>query len=322
MDLPAAPLRDAGFWRRLAAWLIDGLVLLPLLLVGWPLAMATVGWGPLAAGGVGLLATAWLYQAGCESSGWQATVGKRALGLRVVGPDDRRVGFGRATARLVAKGLSAAPLLLGFALAGVTRRKQALHDLVASTRVVMAGPGRDWLAAATVLAAVGLLFGGVNMAGTQLSRRSHRQVTVMALGRLASLASAERDLQERTGDYLPIAAPTTGRPGKERRPWTAEERASSAAIGWALFEDQASYFTYRLVVGRTGAGNPTWAACAEADLDGDGVYQALIAFQQAPDAAGVEVAPPAPCTLGPKLELPLDYQGRSDPHRASPKEIY
>jgi hypothetical protein len=155
-----------------------------------------------------------------------------------------------------------------------------------------------------------------------MTRRYHHQVSLMAMNRLSSLATAERDLLERTGDYLPIAAPSTGLPGKTRRSWTAAELAASTAIGWETFPDQASFFTYRLVVGRSDAGHPTWAACAEGDLDGDGVYQALIAFGPAPDAAAVEVAPAAPCALGPMLEVPLDFRGRSEPQRASPKEVY
>jgi len=70
-----------------------------------------------------------------EASAWRATLGKRVVGVRVTTLDGQRIGFGLATARLLAKLLSLAPFGLGFVLAGVDARKQALHDKVAGTMV-------------------------------------------------------------------------------------------------------------------------------------------------------------------------------------------
>jgi uncharacterized RDD family membrane protein YckC len=324
MGSPEHAPRDAGFWLRLAAWLIDGVVTLPLAFAGWALALqASTPW-QAAAVAAAMLAMPWLYFAITEGSRWQATVGKLALGLRVVQSEGRTIGFGRSSARTFAKALSAAPLLLGFALAGVTRRKQALHDLIASTRVVSVRSGRAWLAAATVLVAAALLVAGMVAAVNELERRRYRQITEAAVRRLSALAQAEQELFERDGAYQPITLPAAGVPGKQRRPWSQAEREQAAAIGWHPVDDDhpASYFTYRLVVGSTGAGTPTWAACAEGDLDGDGVMQAIIAFQPALDASGGEGAPPAPCTHSPRLELPLSYQGRTGPLRAGPKDVF
>jgi uncharacterized RDD family membrane protein YckC len=82
------------------------------------------------------VAVVWLYFAAMEASALRATLGKLVVGVRVTTLDGRRIGFGRATARLLAKLLSLAPLGLGFVLAGVDARKQALHDKVAGTLVV------------------------------------------------------------------------------------------------------------------------------------------------------------------------------------------
>src|SRR4051794_36949739 len=51
----------------------------------------------------------WLYCAGLESASGRATLGKRALGLKVVDRAGRRVSFLRATGRHFAKFLSALP---------------------------------------------------------------------------------------------------------------------------------------------------------------------------------------------------------------------
>jgi uncharacterized RDD family membrane protein YckC len=147
-------MRYAGFWRRLGAFLIDALLL--------AVAMAALGWlglpiyqrhvsavgmegGSFAASfhveynpfgmAIGVLLW-WLYFALLESSRLQATLGKLALAIKVITLDGGRIGFWRATLRTIAKYLSAAILMIGFIMAGLTRRKQALHDLVAGTLVV------------------------------------------------------------------------------------------------------------------------------------------------------------------------------------------
>jgi uncharacterized RDD family membrane protein YckC len=151
----------AGFWRRLAAYLIDAVVLtigatllvMPLLAAGVPLLETMDRQGlikgmsayagheaDLTALGdavlVGLVVLEWLYFAALESSAWQGTVGKRALGLRVTDLEGRRIGFGRASGRFLAKIPSAAILLIGFIMAAFTEKKQALHDKMAGTLVI------------------------------------------------------------------------------------------------------------------------------------------------------------------------------------------
>jgi uncharacterized RDD family membrane protein YckC len=78
----------------------------------------------------------WLYFSLFESSRKQATLGKLALGIKIVGPDNTRISFGRATGRHFAKILSGLTLGVGYVMAGFTDKKQALHDMVASCYVV------------------------------------------------------------------------------------------------------------------------------------------------------------------------------------------
>jgi uncharacterized RDD family membrane protein YckC len=66
---------------------------------------------------------------------FQATLGKRALRLRVVQMDGEPISFGRASARFFAKVLSSV-LLVGFIMAAFTENKQALHDRIAGCLVI------------------------------------------------------------------------------------------------------------------------------------------------------------------------------------------
>jgi uncharacterized RDD family membrane protein YckC len=128
-----------GFWRRgIAAaidWLLIGVVVS--LSIGYHGQLAPphstvklVVYYALAA------LVAWGYFAMLEACPLQATLGKLVVGVKVTTLEGRRIGLGRATARLLAKLLSLALLGLGFVLAGVDARKQSLHDKVAGTLVV------------------------------------------------------------------------------------------------------------------------------------------------------------------------------------------
>lgn len=71
-----------------------------------------------------------------EASPLQASLGKMALGLRVVGSKGERLSLMRAAGRNLLKMLSVLTVI-GFMLAGWTKRKQALHDLTTRSLVVM-----------------------------------------------------------------------------------------------------------------------------------------------------------------------------------------
>ena len=146
----------AGFWKRLAAFLIDGL----LLAVAWFVMFVTIGvvydlttgqrsddWSDSAAHVMQYLAWAatailgWLYYAAMESSAKQATLGKMALGTVVTDVNDQRVSFGRATGRYFGKIVSQIVLFIGYFMIAFTPKKQGLHDIMADCLVV--AQGRD-----------------------------------------------------------------------------------------------------------------------------------------------------------------------------------
>lgn len=79
----------------------------------------------------------WLYYAGFESSGMQATPGKRMLGMKVTDTDGDPIGFGMATGRYLGKLISSLLLGIGYLFAFFTGKKQALHDLIAGTVVIL-----------------------------------------------------------------------------------------------------------------------------------------------------------------------------------------
>jgi uncharacterized RDD family membrane protein YckC len=138
----------AGFWKRFAAFIIDMILLLALgfgigVVIGIVLAI-TMGPGraqdaidshALLFNLLGIIIN-WLYYALLESSESQATIGKRAMHIKVVDEEGYRISFARATGRYFAKILSAIILLIGFIMAAFTPRKQALHDYLAHTLVV------------------------------------------------------------------------------------------------------------------------------------------------------------------------------------------
>ena len=140
----AAPVAGlyAGFWKRFAALVIDYFILMAAFLF----TSAVIGLLIGSPGGAneesdsvsGIAATViwWLYYAIMESSERQATLGKMAVGIKVVDRQGGRISFARATGRHFAKLLSGLILFLGYLMAAFTSRKQALHDMVASCLVV------------------------------------------------------------------------------------------------------------------------------------------------------------------------------------------
>jgi len=65
-----------------------------------------------------------------ESSRYQASLGKMALGLKVVDGNGNRLSIVRALGRNLLKVLSCLTLMIGFMMAGWTQKKQALHDKI------------------------------------------------------------------------------------------------------------------------------------------------------------------------------------------------
>ena len=105
-----------------------------------------------------------LYFVAFEASAWQATPGKRLLGLRVETLAGGRLPLSRALLRHASGAASWLTLNIGHLLVALRSDRRALHDLMAGTRVTAQGPLPAWggvllaiLVALTVLAPAGFV---------------------------------------------------------------------------------------------------------------------------------------------------------------------
>lgn len=138
-DSQVIPLSYAGFWIRFLAYLIDAI------LIGITNTLINVsifGIDKLAdpdgsnAPGLINFAITLLYFSLMQSSSSQATLGKMAVGVKVVDGNGAQLSLPKAIGRFLSKIVSAITLLIGFIMAGFDSKKQALHDKIAGTFVV------------------------------------------------------------------------------------------------------------------------------------------------------------------------------------------
>ena len=151
------PQNYAGFWIRFVAFIIDGLVLNVLAFV---LILPILGMIGIASFGleeifnmdpnelslafvaiiiplsIANIILYWLYFAVQQSSSWQATLGKRAVGIIVTDVHGERLNFTTASLRYLGRVISNMTMLIGYIIAAFTVKKQALHDIIAGTVVV------------------------------------------------------------------------------------------------------------------------------------------------------------------------------------------
>ncbi|KAF5081808.1 RDD family protein [anaerobic digester metagenome] len=163
MEQENKEIKYAGFWLRVAAYLIDSLVMSAGgLLIAIPVIIGIVGFAVglegvdnpedflesgrwMYVGGIiGLILLAsllgmvmgWLYYALMESSKYGGTLGKIAVGIKVVDMNGNKVTFGKATGRYFSRIVTNMTLFVGYIMAGFTEKKQALHDIIAGCLVI------------------------------------------------------------------------------------------------------------------------------------------------------------------------------------------
>src|SRR2546428_7240082 len=131
-----------GFWIRFLALLVDSAVLFVVSVALLAGAVTALGFESLTPVTFAVWLICFLYWPILHASARQATFGKALLGLKVARLDGSRISILRSLGRELAKVLSSAVFMVGYIMAAFTGRKQALHDLVASTYVIREGPSR------------------------------------------------------------------------------------------------------------------------------------------------------------------------------------
>lgn len=161
--------RYGGFWIRFLAAILDGIVLSIVLtplyvLLGWWLFKSVSGvisgiptsptaeeitrvQGQIGTSLLGLTAKttgfsflgtliSWAYYV-IFTGAWGATLGKMALGVKVVNRDLQKIGYGTAFLReVIGKIVSSLIFLLGFLWIAFDPKKQGWHDKIAGTYVI------------------------------------------------------------------------------------------------------------------------------------------------------------------------------------------
>ena len=138
----------AGFWIRMAAYLLDFFILN---FIGYIINYSMFGSAYLSASIDGSFLShtpyiVWMitscllvfaYNAFFLSSSWQATLGKRIVGVRVINTDGSRLSFLKALGRCtIGYAVSSIIFCVGFIMVGFTPKKTALHDKIFKTFVV------------------------------------------------------------------------------------------------------------------------------------------------------------------------------------------
>ena len=136
-------LRYAGFWIRFVAVIVDGLLLQVVNGVIQVVAGIPTIFTPDKSSSPGLAIVVGIlgFLIAVSYETWMvgqcgATLGKMALGLRVVKADGSPVSFLRSFGRFFAKLLSQMICFIGYIMAGFDEQKRGLHDRICETRVI------------------------------------------------------------------------------------------------------------------------------------------------------------------------------------------
>ncbi|MBO7191106.1 MAG: RDD family protein [Elusimicrobiaceae bacterium] len=278
----------ASFWKRLAAYLIDGflfgaLLLIPIVLQGLITAIAgnpsetgqaILGWLLILYGPIIFL----VYFVWAESSSWQGTLGKKLFGIKVVDSAGNRVSFGRSLVRNLAKAFLAQIILyIGYLFCLWTQKRQCLHDMIAGCLVIDPQPERK-KGTAIMIGVVGFFIlicffiGGILLAVAipQYSLSVERARIVAAVSVLTSVHQMENQYRANTGRY-------TGRWDRLLADGTCESPAPNVC-----FMKEEPLFAFRLE--REGI-------VATREKDENYKYQLLLPYDKKPTGENITCTP-------------------------------
>ena len=116
-----------GFWRRFVAWIIDAVILGALVGILAAIALETASWLGSVIGIVYVIGF-WTWRG--------QTLGKMAMGVKIVKTDGSPIGIGRAILRYIGYLVSTIIIFIGYLMIAWDSKKQGLHDKIAGTYVV------------------------------------------------------------------------------------------------------------------------------------------------------------------------------------------
>jgi uncharacterized RDD family membrane protein YckC/Tfp pilus assembly major pilin PilA len=256
----------AGFWRRAAASFLDGFVLLiPNIALAFAL-RSSPGLQFLAQ-----LVLGALYYGLMHSSEGQATVGKRAFGIKVTDLEGERIGLARAIGRYFGVWLSTILLGIGLLMAAFTGRKQALHDMLCGTLVVNRHAGSAEVQAggdtmpvtAGVWAMVVVLFGIPFFGGllAAIAIPAYHDYTVRA--KVAEVFIAAAPLRQRVEQaYAQRQSPPAGQVALDSRFASAAEITAEGHVNVSLTDEVARNGRIHWVPDNS-SGSIQWTCSAE-----------------------------------------------------------
>jgi len=121
---------------RIAAYLIDCVILIiPIFIVDFTLADSKYITSQFEIALINLLIWT-LYYGITESSKEQATIGKNAMGIKVINEEGERLSFQKAVLRFLASGFSFACFGLGILVIATDDKKQGWHDMLTGCYVI------------------------------------------------------------------------------------------------------------------------------------------------------------------------------------------
>ena len=156
-----SPVQYGGFWERLGASLIDGLVLIvPIIIVSIPFFVKFFNWvedysrnyngyyyynyygnftGAFFAWYFLWVLAVYVVEIAYYTISvgvWDTTIGKRAVGLKIVRTDGSKVSYARAFGRSLAYMLNGFTYSLSFLVIVFNEKKRGIHDYMADTIVI------------------------------------------------------------------------------------------------------------------------------------------------------------------------------------------
>lgn len=163
-------MRYSGFWVRFAAYIVDSIILQFVIMPVYVVLMVIAGAAADVSGGGALavmlqivnfvfsFVVTFAYYIFMTYQ-YQATLGKMAVGAKVVKEDGKKMSLKDIVIReVVGKFVSSITLGIGYVIAAFTGKKQGLHDMIASSVVAYKDPKRG-----PNKIVVGFIYGGYTL---------------------------------------------------------------------------------------------------------------------------------------------------------------